>query len=327
MLTRRSLIVGSASAGALLPLGVGARADELPAGTVKFIVSFPAGASTDVIMRAISMKMQARIGNAVIVENKPGASGLIATDFVAKSKPDGMTLLASPSSLASNPMLFKSMPFDTLKDLQPVSLVFRTPLVLLVNSKSPVKSLSDLISLIKEKPGEINYAHGGPGSAINLAGELLQSMTGTKMNGVPYRGTPLGLNDLIGGRVQMMFADVGSAVGQIEAGEVRAIAVTSTERVPVLLNIPTMVEAGVPGFEAQGWTLICAPNATPIATINKLATELEAAIEQPDVRSLIIRIGMLPTKSPPPGELKAFLAAEIDRWGKLIERAGIAKSL
>jgi tripartite-type tricarboxylate transporter receptor subunit TctC len=327
MLTRRSLLAGTVSAGVLLPLGFGARAGELPAGVIKIIVSFPAGASTDVIMRAIGTKMQARTGNAVIVENKPGASGLIATDFVAKSKPDGATLLASPSSLASNPTLFKSMPFDTMKDLQPVSLVFRTPLVLLVNPTLPIKSLSDLIAALKDKPGQLNYAHGGPGSAISLAGELLQNMTGTKMNGVAYRGTPPGLNDLIGGRMQLMFADVGGAIGQIEAGQVRPIAVTSTERVPVLPNVPTMVEAGLAGFEAEGWTLVCAPGATSAATINKLADELEIAVEQSEIRDLIIRIGMLPTKSPPPDQLKSFLASEIDRWGKLIERAGAAKSL
>jgi tripartite-type tricarboxylate transporter receptor subunit TctC len=146
----------------------------------------------------------------------------------------------------------------------------------------------------------LNYAHGGPGSAISLAGELLQSMTSTKVNGVAYRGTPPGRNDLIGGRMQLMFADVGGAIGQIEAGPVRPIAVTSTERVPVLPNVPTMVEAGLAGFEAEGWTLICAPSATPPAKIIKLANELEGAIEQPEVRNLIIRIGMLPTKGPPP---------------------------
>jgi tripartite-type tricarboxylate transporter receptor subunit TctC len=236
-------------------------------------------------------------------------------------------LLASPSSLASNPTMFKSMPFDTMKDLEPISLVFRTPLVLLVSPGLQVKSLTDLIAMLKAKPGELNYAHGGPGSAINLAGELLQSMTNTKMNGVSYRGTPAGLNDLIAGRVQLMFADVGGAIGQIEAGRVRPIAVTSTQRVPVLPNVPTMIEAGLAGFEAQGWTLICTAAGTPRGTIDKLAAAIEEAAEQPDVKSLIIRIGMLPSKSPPPDQLKTFLASEIDRWGKLIERAGVAKTL
>jgi len=327
MFTRRLMLATSAAAAATIPLSLRAYANDFPKGTIKFIVSFPAGASTDVIMRAIAIKMQASLGNTFIVENRPGASGLIATDFVAKSSPDGTTLLASPSSLASNPMLFKSMPFDTLKDLQPVSLVFRTPLVLVVNPSLPVKSLAELIALLKQKPGELNYAHGGPGSAINLAGELLQSMTGTKMNGVAYRGTPLGLNDLIGGRVELMFADIGSAVSQIQSGQARPIAVTSTERVPALSTIPTMIEAGLAGFEAQGWTLLCAPAGTPRAIVDKLNAAVADAVEQPDVKDLIVRIGMLPTKSPPPDKLKGFLASEIDRWGKLIERAGIAKSL
>jgi tripartite-type tricarboxylate transporter receptor subunit TctC len=327
MLTRRSLLAASITAGALVRLGSGARADELPTGTIRFIVSFPVGGSTDVIMRAVAVKLQARIGNPIVVENKPGAGGMIATNFVAKATPDGATLLASPSSLAANPTLFKSMPFDTMKDLQPVSLVFRTPLVLLVNPGLPIRSLGELIAMLRDKPGQLNYAHGGPGTAIHLAGELMQSMTDTRMNGVAYRGTPLGLNDLIAGRMQLMFADVGAAVGQIDSGQVRPIAVTSAERVPVLPNVPTMAEAGLPGFEAQGWSLVCAPSATPSATINRLAVELEAATEQPEVRDLIVRIGMVPTKSPPPDQLKSFLASEIERWGKLIERAGAAKSL
>jgi tripartite-type tricarboxylate transporter receptor subunit TctC len=327
MLTRRSLLAASITAGAGMPLGSPARGDELPAGAIKIIVSFPAGASTDVIMRAVATKMQERLGNPIVVENKPGASGLIATNFVAKAAADGATLLASPSALASNPTLYKSMPFDTMKDLQPVSLVFRTPLVLLVDPALPIKSLGELIAVLKEKPEQLNYAHGGPGSAIHLAGELLQSMTGTRMNGVAYRGTPLGLSDLMAGRMQLMFADVGGAIGQIESGQVRPIAVTSTERVPALPGVPTMVEAGLAGFEAQGWTLVCAPSATPSATINKLARELEIAVERPEVHDLIVRIGMVPSKSPPPDQLKSFLASEIERWGKLIERAGVAKSL
>ena len=147
------------------------------------------------------------------------------------------------------------------------------------------------------------------------------------MNGVSYRGTPAGLNDLIAGRVQLMFADVGGAIGQIEGGRVRPIAVTSTQRVPVLPNVPTMEEAGLAAFEAQGWTLVCAPAGTPPETVKQLATGIEAAADQPDVKSLLVRIGMLPTKSPPPEELRAFLASEIAKWGKLIERAGIAKTL
>lgn len=327
MHARRSIILAAFAACAMTTLASGTRADDFPEGTMKFVVPFPAGASTDVVMRAIANKLKVSLGNTFIVDNKPGAGGMIATDHVAKSKPDGTTLLATPNSLALNPTLFKSLPFDTMKDFQPVSLVFRTPLVLLVNPDLPVKSLSELIALLKKQPGELKYAHGGPGSAINLAGVLLQSMTGTKMHGIPYRGTPLGLTDLVGGRVELMFADIGGAIGQIQSGKARAIAVTSTERVPALADVPTMIEAGLPGFEVVGWTMICAPAGTPRATVDKLAGAIGQAAEQPDVKDLLVRIGMLPVKSPSPDKLKAFLASEIAHWGKLIEDAGVAKSL
>jgi len=327
MVTRRSLLAASIAGGVLARFDFAARAEESSAGAVKMIVSFPAGGSTDVVIRAIAAKMQAVLGKPVVVENRAGASGQIAAGYVAKADPDGRTLLAAASSLASNPALFKAMPFDTLNDLQPLSLIFRTPLVLVVNPDLPVKTVADLLALLRQKPGELHYGHGGPGSAIHLAAELFQSATDTKMNAVAYRGAPIALNDLIGGRIQLMFADVGSVMGQIEAGHVRALAVGSRERVPVLPDLPTIAESGVPGFDAEGWTLVCAPAGTPPEVVEKLAHDLSATAEIGEVRALIVKLGMLPVKSPRPGELKAFLAAEIDRWGKLIERSGAAKSL
>jgi tripartite-type tricarboxylate transporter receptor subunit TctC len=327
MPTRRSLLVAPLLAGALAPFGRPALADDYPSGPVTVVVSFPAGGSIDVVMRAVAVKLQARLGKPVVVENRAGAGGALATATVAKAAPDGLTLLASASSLAANPTLLKSLSFDTLKDLQAISLVFRTPLALVVNRELPVKSVADLIALLKEKPGQINFAHGGPGSAIHLAAELFQIRTGTRMTGVVYRGAPLGLNDVIAGHVALMFADTGSVIGHINAAQVRALAVTSTERVPALPDLPTIAESGVPGFDAVGWTLICAPAATPRPIIDRLSAELAAAAEAPDIRALIIKLGTLPVKSPSPAELQTFLAAEIKRWGELIERAGVAKSL
>jgi tripartite-type tricarboxylate transporter receptor subunit TctC len=327
MLTRRSLLATSLLTAACTPWRAEAAAAELPAGTITFVVSFPAGGSTDVVMRAVAAKMQARLGRAVIVENKAGAGGAIATGYVAKANPDGLTLLASASSLAANPTLFKSLPFDTLKDLQSVSYIFRTPLVLVVNPELPVKSVADLIALLKQKPGALDYAHGGPGSAIQLAAELFQTMTGTKMNGVAYRGSPLALNDVMAGHVALMFADVGPASVLLKGGQVRALGVTSTERVPAMPDVPTIAEAGVPGFEAVGWTIISAPSATPRPVIDLLANEISIATQEPEVQALIANIGALPEKSPPPDEIQKFLASEIARWGALIERAGAAKSL
>src|SRR5262245_19202155 len=327
MLTRRSLLVAPMLASALAPFGRQALADDYPSGPVTFVVSFPAGGSLDVVTRAIAVKLQARLGKPVVVENRVGASGALATAAVAKAAPDGLTLLSAASSLAANPTLLKSVSFDTLKDLQAVSLVLRTPLALLVNRDLPVKSVADLIALLKQKPGEINFGHGGPGSAIHLDAELLQTRTGTRMTGVAYRGAPLALNDLIAGHVAVMFADTGSVIGQINAGQVRALGVTSTERVPALPDLPTIAEAGVPGFDAVGWTLICAPAATPKPIVDRLSAELAAAAEAADVRALIIKLGTLPVKSTSPAELQTFLASEIKRWGELIEQAGVAKSL
>jgi tripartite-type tricarboxylate transporter receptor subunit TctC len=321
------MLAAPALIGALAPFGVAARAGSYPSGPVKLIVNFPAGGSLDTITRVLAQKLQARLGEGVVVEDRPGASGMLGTAVVAKTAPDGLTLLSSASALAANPTLFKSLPFDTLKDLQAVSLVFRTPLVLVVNSNLPIHSIKELIALLKEKPDQINFGHGGPGSAIHLAAELFQVMTRTKMIGVGYRGAPPALIDVIAGRVSLMFADVGAAVAQIKAGQVRALGVSSAERVPALPDVPTIADAGVPGFNAVGWTLICAPTATPKPIIDRLASELSAAAQTPDVQSLIIKLGNLPVKSPSPAELQTFLASEIDRWGKLVERAGVAKSL
>jgi tripartite-type tricarboxylate transporter receptor subunit TctC len=327
MLTRRSMLAAPTLIGGLAPFGVAARAASYPSGSVKLIVNFPAGGSLDTVTRALAQKLQLRLGESVVVEDRPGASGMLGTGVVAKAAPDGLTLLSSASALAANPTLFKSLPFDTLKDLQAVSLVFRTPLVLVVNPKLPVNSIEELIALLKEKPDQITFGHGGPGSAIHLAAELFQVMTRTKMVGVGYRGAPPALIDVIAGRVPLMFADVGAVVAQIKAGQVRALGVSSTERVPALPDVPTIANAGVPGFNAVGWTLICAPAATPKPIIDKLASELSAAGQTPDVQSLIIKLGNLPVNSPSPAELQIFLASEIDRWGKLVERAGVAKTL
>jgi tripartite-type tricarboxylate transporter receptor subunit TctC len=314
-------------AGALMPSGLQAWAGDYPSGPVTFVVSFPAGGSIDVVMRAIAPKLQERLGKPVVIENRAGAGGVIATGFVARAAPDGLTLLAAASSIAANPKLFKTLPFDTLKDLQSVSLIFRTPLALVVNPGLAVQSVEELIALLKRRPGEINFGHGGPGSAIHLAAELFQVMTGTRMVGIAYRGAPLALNDVMAGRVALMFADAGSVIGQINGGRVRALGVSSTARIPALPNVPTIAESGVTGFDAVGWTLILAPSATPKAVVDRLSAELAVAAAAPEVRSLILELGTVPVQSPSPAELQKFLAAEIDRWGDLVERAGLAKTL
>jgi tripartite-type tricarboxylate transporter receptor subunit TctC len=310
----------------LLAAQAGARAQTFPTGPITFSVAFPAGGSIDVVMRAMAPKLQERLGKPIVIENRTGAGGSIATAALVNAPPDGHTLLAPASSLASNPALSKSLPYDTLKDLQAVALIFRTPLALVVNPGLPVKSVAELIALARQKPGEINFGHSGSGAAIHLAAELFQTMAGIKMNGVAYRGAPPALNDVMAGHVAVMFADAGSVVAQINAGKVRALGVSSTVRVPALPDVPTIAEAGVPGFDAVGWTMICAPAATPKPVVDRLHAELKAVAATADINALLVRLGVIPVDSPPPAELQKFLASEIDRWGVLVERAGLAKS-
>ena len=323
---RRSILSAAVLAGLLLSAVLGGRAQDFPTGPITFVVPFPPGGSIDSILRAMAPKLQERMGRPVVIENRAGGGGVIATAFVAKSPPDGHTLFAAASLLAANPKLYRALPFDTLKDLQMVALLFHTPLALVVNPDLPVKSVSELIALLKAKPDQISFAHSGPGSSLHLAAELFQSMTGTKMNGVAYRGAPQGLNDVMAGHVSLMFADTGTVVAQIAAGKVRALGVTSTTRVPVAPDIPPIAEAGVPGFDAVGFTILCVPSATPNAVVDRLHAELKTVAAMPDIHAMSIRLGTIPVESPPPAELQKFLATEIERWGGIIERAGVAKS-
>lgn len=327
MTVRWSMLSAAALAGGLLmQANVAALAQSFPTRPVTFVVPFPPGGSIDAILRAMAPKLQERLGKPALIENRGGGGGVIATATVAKSPPDGHTVFAAASLLAANPTLYKTLPFDTLKDFQMVHLLFRSPLVLVVNPKLPVKSIPELVALLKQKPGAISYAHSGPGSSLYLNAQLFQAMTGTKMNGVSYRGAPPGLNDVIAGHVDLMFADTGTVVAQIGAGNVRALGVSSTTRVPVVPDIPTIAEAGVAGFDAVGWTLMCVPAATPAPIVDKLHAELKAVAAQDDIQTLMVRLGTIPVDSPPPAELQKFLASEIDRWGDIIERAGVAKS-
>jgi tripartite-type tricarboxylate transporter receptor subunit TctC len=326
MMVRRPVFSAAVFAALCLQTSFPSQAQTYPSGPVTVVVSFPPGGSIDAVLRAMAPKLQERMGRPIVVENRAGGGGVIATAAVAKSSPDGHMLLASASSLASNPALFKALPFDTLKDLQMVALLFRTPLVLVVNPGLPAKSVAELIALARQRPGEISFAQSGPGSAVHLAAELFQAMTGTRMNGVAYRGAPPALNDVMAGHVSLMFADAGSVVALIAAGKVRALGVTSTARVPALPDIPTIAETGVAGFDAEGWTMICVPSATPRPIVDRLQAELTAAAAMPDIRALMIRLGVIPVDSPPPAALQKFLASEIDRWGGIIEKAGVAKS-
>lgn len=326
MVVLRSMILAATLAVLLAAPGIRSFAQTFPAGPISFIVPFGPGGSIDVTLRAMAPKLQERLGKPVLVENRPGGGGVVATGYVAKSPPDGLTLLAAPSLLAANPKLYKSLAFDTLTDLRMIHLMFHTPLVLVVKPDLPVKSVTELVALLKQKPGEITFGHGGPGSSLHLAAELFQAMTGTRMTAVGYRGAPMALNDVMAGHIAVMFADTGTVLAHVASGKVRALGLSSTARVPAAPDIPPIAEAGVPGFDAVGWTLIAVPSATPKPLVDRLYAEMKAVIALPEIAALVTRLGAIPVNSPPPEELQKFLAAEIERWGDIIERAGVAKS-
>jgi tripartite-type tricarboxylate transporter receptor subunit TctC len=325
MLSRRLVIAGLSSA-SVQQICKSAWADDFPNRPITFVVPFPPGGGIDVTLRAMAPKLQERLGKPVLIENRAGGGGNIAAAAVAKSAADGHALFAAPSTLAANPKLYKALPFDTLKDFQAVSLVLRTPYFLVLNPSIPAKTVAELVALLKQKPGEFSYAHSGPGSSLHLTAELFQAMTGTKMNGVGYRGAPLGFNDVLAGHVALMFVDTGTALAQIAESKVRVLGVSSVARIPAAPDVPTIAEAGVPGFDAVGWLLICAPSDVPALTKERLASEIKTVAALPEIRELMVKLGTLPVDSPNPGELQSFLASEIQRWGDLIEKAGVAGS-
>ena len=322
----RRLVIAGLSCAALQQFGIPALANDFPNRPVTFINPFPPGGGIDVLLRAMAPVLQQRLGKPVLVENKAGAGGNIAAHTVARSPADGHTLYTAPSTFAGNPKIYKELPFDTLKDFQAISLLMRTPYFLVVNPQVPAKTVPELISLLKQKPGEFSYGHSGLGGALHLAAAMFQAMSGTKMAGVGYRGAPPAFNDVIAGHIPLMFVDTGTALAHIAEGKVRALGVSSTERIPAAREIPTIAEAGLPGFDAVGWMLICAPAGTPSSTVDRLASELKSVASSTEVKDLMIKLGNLPVSSPSPSELQRFLADEIQRWGNLIEQVGAAKS-
>jgi tripartite-type tricarboxylate transporter receptor subunit TctC len=276
----------------------------------------------------VGQKLSERLGKPVIVENRPGAGSATGTIAVAKAAPDGYTLLLAPSgTYAINPTLYKQLPYDPVKELAPVALVNLDPLLLVVNPSLPVHSVSDLIKLAKEKPGQLSFASPGAGTSLHLLGELLKTTAGIEMVHVPYRGGAPALQDVIAGQVQLMFSDPASAVPQAKAGRVRALGVSSATRLPAAPEIPTVAEAGLPGFAMVSWQMIAAPAGTPKEIVDKLNAEIKAVMALPEIQKQVTDRGQVPMASPTPAELSAFIDTEIGRWGKIVQQAGLAGSL
>ena len=305
-----------------------AAAQDYPTKQITLVVPFTPAGSVDTVGRLVAQKLSERLGKPVIIENRPGAGSATGTIQVAKSAPDGYTLLLAPSGTYSiNPTLYKQLSYDPLKDLTPVALLTHDPLLLVVNKSLPVHSVADLIKLAKEKPGQLSFASPGAGTSLHLLGELLKATAGIQMVHVPYRGGAPAMQDLIAGQVQLMFSDPASAVPQAIAGKVRALGVSSATRLPVAPDIPTMAEAGLPGFAVVSWQGISAPAGTPRPIIDRLNRELRAAMSLPDVQKALIARGQVPIVTPPPAEVASFMKAESERWAKIVRQAGLAGSL
>ena len=299
-------------------------AEDYPTRAVTFIVPFAPAGGTDTLARLLGQKLEQRLGKPFVVENRPGAGTVLATNFVAKSSADGYTIMMAVSSLAIDATLYKTLPYDPGKDLALVALIASVPFVLVVNPSLPVNSVEDLIKLAKERP--LSYGSGGIGAFHHLAGALFASMTGIKMTHVPYRGTAPALTDLMGGYIQLMFSDLGPAAPLIKAGKLRALAVTTKRRFASLPDVPPLDEAGVPGFDAAAWQGVVAPAQTPRPILAKLNTELNAIVAMDDIRARMTDIGMNPLGKGSVDELQQFLQSEIVHWAKVVEMAGIAGS-
>ena len=297
------------------------RADDFPSRPLRVIVPFSPGGAVDGPMRLIAQHLSHRLGQPVVVENKPGAGATIGTDVVAKAAPDGYTLLLASQTNAISATLYSNLPFDPIEDFTPVALIGREPGVVVVNPAVPVTSLQQLIAYVKERPGQIDYASSGNGSGQHLFAALLASRTGMKMNHVPYRGSGQATTDLLGGVVAMSIPGTAGMVGHIKAGKLRALAVTGAARSPQLPDVPTVMEAGVPDYEAYVWMGLLAPKGTPPAIVERLNREVLAVLVLEDVKKYMATAGIEIVGSTP-AEFGTFFRHEKNLWAKVIRDTG-----
>ena len=306
----------------LLFAALAAQAQPFPSKTVRLVVPFPAGGSTDIISRTLGQKLSEMWGQPVVIDNRPGGSTIIGTDVVAKSAPDGYTLLVTPASFTIVPSLIDKLPYDPVKDFEPITLINTTPLVAVVNLSVPAKSIQELIALAKGKPGALNFGSAGSGGSNHLAGELFNVMAGVKIVHVPYKGNAPALNDLVGGHVDIVFNGLTSAVPLIKAGRLRPLAVTSLTRSSALPDIPTLDELGLKGFQAVAWNGLSAPARTPKDVIRRINADVLKVIRSPEFVERLTAEGS-DAVGDSPEQFAAFLQEETARWNKVIKFANI----
>jgi tripartite-type tricarboxylate transporter receptor subunit TctC len=319
---RQALAAVTVALGALGALAAGTlHAQDYPSRPLRVIVPFSPGGAVDGPMRLIAQELSKQLGQAVVVENRPGAGATIGTEAVAKAPADGYTLLLASQTNAISATLYPKLSFDPIEDFAPISLIGREPGVIVVNPSVPVKTLQEFIVYVKARPGQIDYASSGNGSGQHLFAALLASMTGMKMNHIPYRGSGQATTDLLGGQVQMSIPGLAGMLGHIKAGKLRALAVTGAKRAPQLPDVPTMSEAGVPGYEAYVWMGLLAPKGTPAPIIDKLNRELLVALATPEVKNYMAGASIEAVGSTP-AEFGAFFRSEKALWARIVRETG-----
>lgn len=306
----------------MLALPAVAFAQAWPSRPVRLVVTFPPGGSTDTAARIVAPKLAERLGQQVIVENRPGAGGGVGIEAVAKSPADGHTLvLAGAGGLTANPSLYRKLNYDPLKDLAPVGTFGTSPFVLIAHESLPAASVKDVVALAKAKPGRLSYASGGNGTAMHLTGELIKSMTGSFIVHVPYRGTGPAVLATMGGEPELAIADLASVRQQARGGRIKLLGITSRERSSLAPELPTLAESGVPGLEAVGWFAVLAPAGTPAAVIQRLSSELNAVLRLPEVRELFANAGLEPLPGTP-AALTELMQRDTAKWAAVIKRSG-----
>jgi tripartite-type tricarboxylate transporter receptor subunit TctC len=305
-----------------LALGPHNAAAQYPARPVKIVVPATPGGAIDLIARTVGEKLTVSLGQPVVIENKPGASNNLGTDFVAKSPPDGYTLVIVASSHATNKHLFKQMPFDPIRDFEPVVYTHVVPLLLAVHPSVPARSVPELVTWIKANPGKAIYASSGPGSSLHMAAELFMSMTGTRMQHVPYKGSSAAHPDLLAGRTLMIFDTLTAIRGHVQSGALRGLAVTTAKRSSAMPELPTIAESGLAGYDASTWGGILAPAGTPKDVVEKLNAAINAALKLDDVRARLMGAG-IEIQGGTPQAFAEVIKVEVDKWGRIVKEAGI----
>jgi tripartite-type tricarboxylate transporter receptor subunit TctC len=299
-----------------------AAAQSYPAKPIKIVVPYPPGGFNDTLGRTLAAKFTDAWGQPSFVENKPGGNTLIGSDFVAKAAPDGYTLLVVAFPFAVTPSLIKAMPYDTLRDFAPVILAAQSPNLLVVNPQLPVKSVGELIALAKAQPGKLSYASTGNGSSNHISMELFKSMAGVDILHIPYKGSAPAVTDLLGGQVGVMFDNVPNVLPHVKAGRLRGLATTGTKRAALAPDIPTVAEAGVPGYEVTVWFGLVAPAGTPRETVQKLNAEVVKILAMPDVRERFLAQGVEPVGSTPE-QFGEHIRGQMAKWSKVVQDAGV----